>query len=173
MVGSGWEGRPRGTPLQEMVLRSYLASPSSLVSWAFFGDALYWKPARSATMLRTVLEAPRGLYSPRSHSLMVCWRVPNSLAIWSWVRDRCLRRARTSSLSHSALFRLSFITCWHQSVSGCFPELETSKSFRLPHLLKKWRKFLRLSWSRSSSPRLAHWRCSWRRRGRSPLARIR
>ncbi len=61
MVGSGWEGRPRGTPLQEMVLRSYLASPSSLVSWAFFGDALYRKPARSATMLRTVLEAPRGL----------------------------------------------------------------------------------------------------------------
>ena len=95
MVGSGWEGRTRGTPRQGQRGEAYPDSRPSLVSGEVFGEALYRKPARSATMLRTVLEAPRGLYRPRSHSLMVCWRVPNSLAIWSWVSERCFRKALT------------------------------------------------------------------------------
>ncbi len=69
-----------------------------------FLGALYSNLALSATMVRSVDDAPRGWYMPVSHSLMVCWRVPSWSAISCWVRPMCSRRARTRLLSHHGGF---------------------------------------------------------------------
>ena len=58
----------------------------------------YWKSARSAMMVKSFADDPRGSYLWVSHSLIVCWRVPSCSAIFSWVRPRWLRNARTSLL---------------------------------------------------------------------------
>ncbi len=56
--------------------------------------------AFSAIMERSLAEAPRGLYMPVSHSLMVCCRVPSCSDNPVCVRLRCRRRAWTLSPSH-------------------------------------------------------------------------
>src|SRR5215471_5754884 len=50
-------------------------------------------------------DIPRGRYMPVSHSLIVCWRVPICCASSSWLTPRCLRSARTPSLSQTAFRR--------------------------------------------------------------------
>jgi hypothetical protein len=69
----------------------------------FFSFALYLKPERSATNVSSVAEVPRGLYIPVSHSLIVCWRVPNSSASLDCVNLICRRSALTPDPSHLIL----------------------------------------------------------------------
>src|SRR5205823_3491487 len=65
----------------------------------------YSNPARSATMLRSFSEAPRGWYSPVSHSLIVCCRVFISRASSCCVSPRCCRRARICVASQTGFRR--------------------------------------------------------------------
>ena len=110
---------------------------------------------------------------------MVCWTValfPGHLVLGQG--EALSQGAARLSLFQSGLFPSLADIALSQLAAGYPPVLETlfpladiaspqsavdlravfdtKRSLRLPHRLKKWRKFLRLSWSRSSSPRLAH-----------------
>ena len=76
---------------------------------SFNGVASYLNLARSAIIDSRVDEVPRGLYLPTSHSLIVCWRVPNCSASSRWVSPKCCLRAWMRWLSHCGRFTLRWL----------------------------------------------------------------